>query len=173
MADYGNAPRTTPRKAASFDDYTVSEIRRAAATGIYDIRGGGAKRRVPCFDDLVFLGASMSRYPLEGYREACGTDVILGDRFASKPLHLKRLLQLQDIATATFCYTLTQTVDWLLFDTPIEEVIYHLQLTPFVVLFAFIAALMLRPRLNHRHLWGIIKYAGSYTAISLIGCSSR
>ena len=89
MADYSNAPRTTPRKAASFDDYTISEIRRAAATGIYDIRGGGAKRRVPCFDDLVFLGASMSRYPLEGYREACGTDVILGDRFASKPLHLK------------------------------------------------------------------------------------
>ncbi|MFK7941880.1 MAG: FMN-binding glutamate synthase family protein [Paracoccaceae bacterium] len=89
MADYGNAPRTTPRQAASFDDYTISEIRRAAATGIYDIRGGGAKRRVPNFDDLVFLGASMSRYPLEGHREACGTDVILGDRFASKPLHLK------------------------------------------------------------------------------------
>ena len=89
MADYGDAPRTVPRKAAAFDDYTISEIRRAAATGIYDIRGGGAKRRVPCFDDLVFLGASMSRYPLEGYREACGTDVVLGDRFASKPLHLK------------------------------------------------------------------------------------
>ena len=89
MADYSKAPQTTPRKAASFDDYTISEIRRAAATGIYDIRGGGAKRRVPNFDDLVFLGASMSRYPLEGYREKCGTDVILGDRFASKPLHLK------------------------------------------------------------------------------------
>ncbi|MEM9147786.1 MAG: FMN-binding glutamate synthase family protein [Pseudomonadota bacterium] len=89
MADYSDAPRTVPRKAASFDDHTISEIHRAAATGIYDIRGGGAKRRVPCFDDLVFLGASMSRYPLEGYREACGTDVILGDRFASRPLHLK------------------------------------------------------------------------------------
>ncbi len=89
MADYGDAPRTKPRQAATFDDYTISEIRRAAATGIYDIRGGGAKRQVPCFDDLVFLGASMSRYPLEGYREACGTDVILGDRFASKPLQLK------------------------------------------------------------------------------------
>ncbi|MEM7422632.1 MAG: FMN-binding glutamate synthase family protein [Pseudomonadota bacterium] len=89
MVDYRDAPRTTPRKAASFDDYTISEIRRAAATGIYDIRGGGAKRRVPNFDDLVFLGASMSRYPLEGYREACGTDVVLGDRFASKPLHLR------------------------------------------------------------------------------------
>jgi glutamate synthase domain-containing protein 2 len=30
----------------------------------------------------------MSRYPLEGYRERCGTDVVLGDRFAKYPLHL-------------------------------------------------------------------------------------
>ena len=67
----------------------MSEIRRAAATGIYDIRGGGAKRRVPHFDDLLFLGASISRYPLEGYREACGTGVVLGSRFAKTPLELK------------------------------------------------------------------------------------
>lgn len=31
----------------------------------------------------------MSRYPLEGYRERCATDVCLGDLHASKPLHLK------------------------------------------------------------------------------------
>src|SRR4029450_2075657 len=30
----------------------------------------------------------MSRYPLEGYRERCDTDVVLGDRNASYPLHL-------------------------------------------------------------------------------------
>ncbi len=88
MTDHHRIPRTTPRKAAAFDDYTLSEIRRAAATGIYDIRGGGAKRRVPCFDDLVFLGASMSRYPLEGYREKCATNVVLGTRFAKKPIEL-------------------------------------------------------------------------------------
>lgn len=82
-------PRTIPRKSALFDDYTLSEIRRAAATGIYDIRGGGAKRRVPHFDDLLLLGASVSRYPLEGYRERCGTDVLLGTRHATKPLHLR------------------------------------------------------------------------------------
>lgn len=79
---------TAPRKSASFDDYTLSEIRRAASTGIYDIRGGGSKRRLPNFDDLLMLGASMSRYPLEGYREKCGTDVTLGTRFAKKPLRL-------------------------------------------------------------------------------------
>ena len=82
-------PHTTPRKSATFDDYTLSEIRRAAATGIYDIRGGGAKRKVPHFDDLLFLGASISRYPLEGYREKCSTEVVLGTRFAKKPLTLK------------------------------------------------------------------------------------
>ena len=81
-------PWTVPRKSATFDDYTLSEIRRAAATGIYDIRGGGAKRRVPHFDDLLFLGASMSRYPLEGYRETCGTKVVLGTRYAEKPITL-------------------------------------------------------------------------------------
>jgi glutamate synthase domain-containing protein 2 len=82
-------PRTAPRQSATFDEYALSEIRRAAASGIYDIRGGGAKRRLPHFDDLLFLGASISRYPLEGYREKCGTDVWLGTRHASEPIHLK------------------------------------------------------------------------------------
>ena len=81
-------PRTLPIKPSTFSDATNAEIRRAAATGIYDIRGGGAKRVVPHFDDLLFLGASISRYPLEGYRETCQTHVTLGTRFAKKPIHL-------------------------------------------------------------------------------------
>src|SRR6266478_6841864 len=81
-------PPTPPRKSATFDDATLAEIRRAAATGIYDIRGGGTKRKVPHFDDLLFLGASMSRYPLEGYREKCETNVVLGTRFAKTPIAL-------------------------------------------------------------------------------------
>ena len=76
------------RESATFDRPTIAAIQRAAETGIYDIRGWGAKRPLPHFDDLLFLGASMSRYPLEGYRERCGTDLVLGDRFAKHPLHL-------------------------------------------------------------------------------------
>jgi methylamine---glutamate N-methyltransferase subunit C len=87
--DLKNIPQTLPRQSATFDPYTMSEIRRAAATGIYDIRGAGTKRALPHFDDLLFLGASISRYPLEGYREKCATDVWLGTRFAKKPIHLK------------------------------------------------------------------------------------
>jgi glutamate synthase domain-containing protein 2 len=76
------------RESATFDRQTIADIQRAAATGVYDIRGWGAKRQVPHFDDLLFLGASMSRYPLEGYRERCDTDVVLGDRNARFPLHI-------------------------------------------------------------------------------------
>ncbi|HWF36804.1 MAG TPA: hypothetical protein VG295_15600, partial [Solirubrobacteraceae bacterium] len=77
------------RESATFDRGTIAEIQRAAREGIYDIRGFGAKRRVPHFDDLLFLGASVSRYPLEGYRERCATDVVIGGRCASEPLHLE------------------------------------------------------------------------------------
>ncbi len=76
------------RESATFDRHTLAEIRRAAATGLYEIRGYGAKRALPHFDDLLFLGASISRYPLEGYRERCGTEIVLGGRHATRPLAL-------------------------------------------------------------------------------------
>ena len=85
MSDF---PHTPPKPSWTFSADVNAEIRRAAATGIYDIRGGGSKRRLPHFDDLLFLGASISRYPLEGYREKCATDVWLGTRHAQKPIHL-------------------------------------------------------------------------------------
>lgn len=87
----GHAGRWRPglRESALFDRNAIHEIHRMAREGIYDIRGFGAKRRVPHFDDLLFLGASVSRYPLEGYRESCDTDVTLGTRFATRPVELE------------------------------------------------------------------------------------
>ena len=75
-------------ESASFDRQVIHYIQNAAATGLYEIRGLGAKRRLPHFDDLTFLGASISRYPLEGYREKCATTTLLGTRFATKPVEL-------------------------------------------------------------------------------------
>jgi glutamate synthase domain-containing protein 2 len=77
------------RESAAFPPETIFEIQRAAADGLYEIRGWGAKRRVPSFDDLLLLGASLSRYPLEGYRERCDTNVTLGKRFAKQPIELE------------------------------------------------------------------------------------
>ncbi len=75
-------------ESAGYDRSVIDYIRRAAATGLYEIRGLGAKRKVASFDDLVFLGASLSRYPLEGYREKCSTRTVLGTRHAKKPIEL-------------------------------------------------------------------------------------
>ena len=77
------------RESHTFPRHVIAEIQRAADQGIYDIRGGGAKRHIPTFDDLLFLGSSISRYPLEGYRERCDTNVVLGTRYAKKPIELK------------------------------------------------------------------------------------
>ena len=77
------------RPWATFPPHVIAEIHRAADRGLYYIRGAGARRAVPAFDDLVFLGASVSRYPLEGYRERCGTNVTIGARHASRPVELK------------------------------------------------------------------------------------
>jgi glutamate synthase domain-containing protein 2 len=86
-------PNATPQathgeESALYNRAMQHYIQHAAATGLYEIRGLGAKRPLPHFDDLVFLGASLSRYPLEGYREKCTTRTVLGTRFAAKPIEL-------------------------------------------------------------------------------------
>jgi glutamate synthase domain-containing protein 2 len=88
-----NKPVETQRQlqreeSAGYDRKVIDYIHHAAATGLYEIRGLGAKRHLPHFDDLVFLAASLSRYPLEGYREKCSTRTVLGTRYASKPIEL-------------------------------------------------------------------------------------
>lgn len=80
--------RPALEESASYNRTVLSYIHQAAERGIYDIRGLGAKRKLPTFDDLVFLTASASRYPLEGYREACATKTVLGSRVAKKPIVL-------------------------------------------------------------------------------------
>ncbi len=73
---------------ASFPPDVIARIHDMAATGQYPIRGLGARRKLPTFDDLVFLTASVSRYPLEGYRERCETKTVLGGRHGATPLEL-------------------------------------------------------------------------------------
>jgi methylamine---glutamate N-methyltransferase subunit C len=82
-------PATGTVPSYSFPPEVVGQIQEMAELGHHAIRGWGAKRRLPSFDDLVLLTASASRYPLEGYRERCDTTTVLGTRCASRPLHLE------------------------------------------------------------------------------------
>ena len=83
-----NLPMDAHRRSGAFPPEVIAQIQRTATEGHYEIRGWGAKRDLPSFDDLLFLTASLTRYPLEGYREKCDTSTVLGTRYASKPLQL-------------------------------------------------------------------------------------
>ena len=61
MSNDNYQPGRVLRPSATFSTEVLDAIHHSADTGIYEIRGFGAKRRLPSFDDLVFLGASMSR----------------------------------------------------------------------------------------------------------------
>ena len=84
----GRPPWTGSEASYTFPPEVIGQIHEMADVGRYEIRGWGAKRSLPTFDDLVFLTASLSRYPLEGYRERCDTTTVLGSRVASKPIEL-------------------------------------------------------------------------------------
>jgi glutamate synthase domain-containing protein 2 len=79
---------TTQPDNYTFTPEVIARVHQMADTGQYPIRGLGARRKLPTFDDLVFLTASVSRYPLEGYRERCDTATTLGTRHATKPIQL-------------------------------------------------------------------------------------
>ena len=81
-------PRLRLEESYSFNRDVLDYIQHASEHGLYEIRGLGAKRKLPTFDDLTFLTASASRYPLEGYREKCVTKTTLGTRHAQQPIEL-------------------------------------------------------------------------------------
>ena len=74
-----------------FKPEVVQAIQDKAELGRYRIRGFGTlrERTWATFDDLTFLSCSLTRIPLEGYREKCVTKTVLGTRFAEKPIELE------------------------------------------------------------------------------------
>jgi glutamate synthase domain-containing protein 2 len=69
----------------------IEDIQTKAELGRYRIRGFSAlrPRPLPSLDDLTFLPCTLTRIPLEGYRERCSTRTVLGTRFAQKPIELE------------------------------------------------------------------------------------
>ena len=59
-----------------------------AELGRYRMRGFSMFKKLPSWDDLIFLPGTLTRFVIEGYREKCETKTVLGARFAKKPLEL-------------------------------------------------------------------------------------
>src|SRR5579872_1064026 len=78
------------QQSGIFSPEVIGDIQNKAEKGLYRMRGFVTlrKRTWPTFDDLTFIPCSLTRIPLEGYREKCSTKTILGTRFAKKPIEL-------------------------------------------------------------------------------------
>ena len=59
-------PWTGTEASHTFPPEVIGQIHEMAEVGRYEIRGWGAKRYVPSFDDLVFLTASRLALPARG-----------------------------------------------------------------------------------------------------------
>jgi methylamine---glutamate N-methyltransferase subunit C len=81
-----SASRTSP----VYRPDVMEDIHAKAELGRYLFRGFGTlrPRPLPSFDDLTFIPGSLTRIPLEGYRERCRTTTVLGSRHAARPLEL-------------------------------------------------------------------------------------
>ena len=77
-----------PRRETSgtFTPAVIEDIQIKAELARYRIRGFGSlrPRTWATFDDLTFIPGTLTRIPLEGYREACATRTVLGTRFATQ-----------------------------------------------------------------------------------------
>lgn len=78
------------RSSHTFSPEVIADIQAKAELGRYRIRGFGTlrERRWATFDDLTFVPSTLTRIPLEGYRERCSARTVLGTRFAEKPIEL-------------------------------------------------------------------------------------
>jgi glutamate synthase domain-containing protein 2 len=86
----GGVLRQHPRTSLIFRPEVIEDIQVKAELGRYRFRGFGTlrSRPLPSFDDLTFIPCSLTRIPLEGYREQCRTTTVLGTRYAQRPIEL-------------------------------------------------------------------------------------
>src|SRR3954465_13163492 len=84
------ADRSPLQRSGTFTPGLIEDIQIKAELARYRIRGFGIlrARTWATLDDLTFVPGTLTRIPLEGYREKCTTRTVLGTRFASKPLEL-------------------------------------------------------------------------------------
>src|SRR6201991_1377680 len=80
--------RTILGQSKIFTPEVINDIHMKAELGRYRMRGFSVFKKMPGWDDLVFLPGTLTRFVIEGYREKCETKTILGARFAKNPIEL-------------------------------------------------------------------------------------
>jgi methylamine---glutamate N-methyltransferase subunit C len=86
-------PKTAPRnthllgRSFIFPPEVIDDIHIKSELGRYRMRGFSLFKKIPSWDDLTFLPGTLTRFVIEGYREKCITQTVLGPR-AKRPMVL-------------------------------------------------------------------------------------
>jgi len=83
-----NANTDTLGQSQIFTPTVINDIHVKSELGRYRMRGFSMFKKIPHWDELVFLPGTLTRFVIEGYREKCETKTTIGGRFAKKPLEL-------------------------------------------------------------------------------------
>ena len=73
------------RESPVWPRHAIEDIQTKSQLGRYRIQGFSMHRKVPRFDDLSFVPCTLSRVPLEGYREKCSTESLAGILLSEGP----------------------------------------------------------------------------------------
>ena len=89
MADENAAAQNTVLgRSKIFTPEVIDDIHMKSELGRYRMRGFSMFKKIPHWDELIFLPGTLTRFVIEGYREKCETKTVLGARFAKKPIEL-------------------------------------------------------------------------------------
>src|SRR6201989_1667782 len=80
--------KTVLGQSQIFTPEVINDIHMKAELGRYRMRGFSIFKKIPHWDELVFLPGTLTRFVIEGYREKCETKTVLGARFAKHPMEL-------------------------------------------------------------------------------------
>ena len=88
MADDAPGKKDVLGRSRIFTPEVINDIHIKSELGRYRMRGFSIFKKIPHWDELVFLPGTLTRFVIEGYREKCETKTVLGARFAKKPIEL-------------------------------------------------------------------------------------
>ena len=94
------------RQGSHWTPEAMEDIHVKSELARYRIRGFGTlrKRPVPSLDDLTFLPCTLTRIPLEGYRERCSTATVIGTRFSRRPIRLETPVMITGMSFGSLSY---------------------------------------------------------------------
>ena len=70
--------RTVLGRSPIFTPEVINDIHMKAELGRYRMRGFSMFKKIPHWDDLMFMPGTLTRFVIEGYREKCETKTVLG-----------------------------------------------------------------------------------------------